>query len=122
MACNNLLTKLIPKFLIPRLTIYTMKGLGEIIVIENDPTLLDAYILRAKKQKKHVDFYKNQPELLSLLRLYPKNTKVYVNEELAHSVQKLQKIGYRKIFIISHNPNQYANTDGIQYVSKELNF
>lgn len=119
--CLELNIKLIPKYYAEKIPIHIMDTNYNMVLIEPNPPLKQAWQLRAQKYNISLLTYNDIHEFMEDFKLLPKDTIIYVAEKFIQYEKIIAKHQFKTIYITSHNPNKYK-LKFTNIIKKEPNF
>ena len=102
--CSKLCVKLIPKYYAPHIPINIISKTPDIILLEKSASLCQAWQNRAKLKKLQLNYYSSKNKFYSEVKLFSRQTPIYISEGYLNIVETLLLAGFVSIYIIAHNP------------------
>jgi hypothetical protein len=108
--CENLGVKIIPKNYAPFIAIDLVNSQADIVLIDDNISLTDAWILQGEKVGKMVDAFNTINDFMNVLNQYPKTIPIYIDHDLKTQKtglsfsKELHDLGFTNLYLMTGFP------------------
>ncbi len=120
--CLCLGIKIIPKYFLSHIFLSFIKPIPDIVFLEKDLALLNAWEFRAIRKGLNIKLYSHAAEFVVDMRLYPRKTRLFISSEFFDIISTIIDIGFEDITIVSHEPEKFRKQKKVKIHSKYAPF